>query len=1025
MPDYRLPNGTTPVLVSSDTAEGVGAEAAALLDYLRRRPEVSPDAVADMLFRTRPARRRRALVQAGSRDELLAGLEAIAADRPHPAVVSGTAAPRRIGFVFPGQGSQRPGMGKLFYDASPEYRAEVDACAAIHLERYGHNQPLAYLLGIEGGYQDIVWEVQPALMFHMVGLAAMWQAHGVHPRATIGHSQGELAAGWVSRVMTRRDAVLAVTHRARLVDDLVEEGRYSMAVLGMGREECEALLARNSGWAELSVVNAAHILAIAGDRSTILEMVETASAQGKFAKEIKVAYPAHTSYLIGLRDEMESMLGDEMSSPTFAPTEITCYGATLGGPITPDITHQQYWYWNLRNRVRFDRAVIAAAAEVDTFIEVAEHPTLQLAIQENLAAVPGGPHDFQVLGTSHRTATGLDEFTRNLATVAVNDLNYDWKVLRVPDSPVRLPLPNFPHTRMNPRRLWAPYRQDAEAAGAAEVAPARMIEQWTRLTRRTMTPARSLTVIDPTGRCSDLADAVRERAERYGATVTPFDGAPVDGANTVVVLLPPSVADTESAAVGEFAEFATDQRWRDALGPEVTESWLVTSGAEAVTDGDIPGLSAAAAAAAFRCVALEHIGVRFRHLDLPADYADNPMKTSADRVLEALHLPGEPELAVRSGQLHAKRIVVAEETEAPEPDLSEVLILGGTGHVGLEFCAELARAGAGRITLVSRRGETQAVTEKLRALRALGGTDIDVVPGDLTDADTMAELATRYTGSPVTLLLHAAVDYVYSTAAETDADSATRSAAAKVTGFAAVLRALPLAADATVVLCSSFAASFGGWGQALYAGTNRMLDAMACALRAEGQSCASVQWGLWVLPAEADAAVHARIEGSGLLPMDARSAVASGLAEPNGNSLVLAADWARMREVAETIGLDGVFAPAVDALIAAAPQPAPAAAQAPAAAPPAPEPAIAAERAPVEQDFAELIRRELDRVMMSDGSDRIDGSVPLVSLGMDSLQALDLRKRLKAELNRDLPVAAILGGASLDEVVSLMSENEG
>lgn len=80
---------------------------------------------------------------------------------------------------------------------------------------------------------------------------------------------------------------------------------------------------------------------------------------------------------------------------------------------------------------------------------------------------------------------------------------------------------------------------------------------------------------------------------------------------------------------------------------------------------------------------------------------------------------------------------------------------------------------------------------------------------------------------------------------------------------------------------------------------------------------------------------------------------------------------------------------------------------------------------PADADFSELIRRELDRVMLSDGSDRIDGSVPLVSLGMDSLQALDLRKRLKAELNRDLPVAAILGGASLDEVVSLMSENEG
>jgi mycobactin polyketide synthetase MbtD len=50
----------------------------------------------------------------------------------------------------------------------------------------------------------------------------------------------------------------------------------------------------------------------------------------------------------------------------------------------------------------------------------------------------------------------------------------------------------------------------------------------------------------------------------------------------------------------------------------------------------------------------------------------------------------------------------------------------------------------------------------------------------------------------------------------------------------------------------------------------------------------------------------------------------------------------------------------------------------------------------------------------------IDSSVPLVALGLDSLQALDFRKRVKAELDRDLPVEAILGGASLDEVVRLM-----
>ncbi|MCP2317518.1 mycobactin polyketide synthetase MbtD [Nocardia amikacinitolerans] len=1031
MPDYRLPDGAVPVLLSSDTADGLRAEAAAVLSYLERHERVTPDAVADMLFRTRIARRRRALAMVRTRDDLIDALRAVVADAPHSAVVStvGLAAPRRVGFVFPGQGSQRPGMGRSYYENSPEYRAEVDACVEIHEQRYGHIAPLHYLLGHEGKYQDIVWEVQPALMFHMVGLAAMWQAYGVRPVATIGHSQGELAAGWISGVMTRRDAVLAVTHRARLVDDIVPPDLYSMAVLGMDRESCEALLARHSGWAELSVVNAPHILAISGDQDTITEMVAMANAAGKFAKEIKVSYPAHTSYLIKIREEMESMLGDEMSAPTFSPTEITCYGATLGGPITPDITHRQYWYWNLRNRVRFDRAVVASTAEVDTFIEVAEHPTLQLALQENLATVPDdpatGPRDFQVLGTSRRTAVGLEDFTRNLATLAVHDLNYDWQSLKVAGSAVRLPLPNFPHTQMSPKRLWAHYGSAAETVAAAEVAPVRLVENWTRLSRRTLTPPRTVTVVDRDGRCADLAAALRERAERHGATVTMFDGSPVEQADTVVVLVPPSGAPDEAAAVAEFADFATDQGWLAALGPRVTECWLVTAGAEAVGENEIPALAAAAAGAAFRCVALERIGVTFRRIDLPADYPALEQKLPADKILEAVQLAGEPELAMRDGKLHAKRLVVAEQAPTTAaPDLDEVLILGGTGHVGLEFCAQFVRDGARRVTLVNRSGETAALTEKLRAVRALGNTEIDVLACDISDPATVAGLAARHAERPVSLLAHAAVDYVYSAATDADAAAVAQAGAAKVVGFGEVLRALPTTPTATVLLCSSFAATLGGWGQALYAGTNRMLDAMALRLRAEGRACTSVQWGLWVLPAEADAAVEARIEGSGLLPMAAADAVAAGLADTSANSLVLAADWSKLRAVTETVGLAAVFAPALDALAEQAPAPTLAPAAEPVRAETTAAPVISVPSVP-EAGFAERIRRALDRVMLSDGSEAIDGSVPLVSLGMDSLQALDLRKRIKAELNRDLPVAAILGGASLDDVVSLMSENKG
>ena len=74
---YRLPDNSIPVLVSADTRDLLHDEAAALLSYATDHPEVAPQEIADMLFRTRVARRHRALAMVADRDELLGALRAV------------------------------------------------------------------------------------------------------------------------------------------------------------------------------------------------------------------------------------------------------------------------------------------------------------------------------------------------------------------------------------------------------------------------------------------------------------------------------------------------------------------------------------------------------------------------------------------------------------------------------------------------------------------------------------------------------------------------------------------------------------------------------------------------------------------------------------------------------------------------------------------------------------------------------------------------------------------------------------
>ncbi|GGN85541.1 nocobactin polyketide synthase NbtC [Nocardia rhizosphaerihabitans] len=1077
MAEYRLPDGSVPVLLSSDSVDGLRAEAAALRGYLETHPEVAAERLADMLFRTRVPRRRRALILAapttapgGAADhltaagageptvlrtqaasELLSALDAIATGADHDLVVQAdtAASARKIGFVFPGQGSQRPGMGALFYEQSAAYRAVVDECADLHEERFGHSQPLHYLLGNEGRFEDTVWEVQPALMFHMTGLAALWRAAGVDPHATIGHSQGELAAGAVSGVMTLRDSVLAVTHRARLVERLSPRG-YSMAVFGMDREGVEALMARHSGWAELAVVNSPHILAISGDRDTVVDLVAAATARGQFAREIRVAYPAHTSIVAEVRADFEGFLGDEMSGTHFVDSEIACYGATLGEAITPDLTHEEYWFWNLRNRVRFDRAVVSAGSDgVDLLIEVAEHPVLQLALQENLGLVPNRPglppRDFRVLGTSLRTAEGLSEFTRNLAQVAVLHADYRWDALRVDDS-VTFPLRDFPHTITAPKRLWAPLGAHETPAELVVTTPKpqRLVEQWTPLQHRSLTPPRNLLLVDHTGACADLATALLAAADRHGAGARVLGFADLAGADgdtpafalsdgsapdTVVILLPATADDDSATAVDALTEFFAERAWAPALSAlrPGGECWLLTVGGETVHDGDpAPALFQSGVTAGFRSIGIEHPGIMFRHLDLAAN---ETASAQAAKIVGAVHSTGEAELALRSGKVFVKRLVpdTAVETGSLGTDLDHVVIVGGTGQLGLRFTDHLARTGAGRVTLLSRSGETEALAGELTRLRGLGSTEIVVRACDVSDADAAAAFGAEIADRPVDLVIHAAVNYVDAELDQITAADVHTAASAKLRGLDNLVDAAPLADDARVLLCSSMAATVGGRGQILYAVTNRMLDIAARRLRARGIAAASLQWGLWSVAGPLDDAGFARVEEAGVYPMAPADAIEAGLTEPVRDGMIIAADWDFLREVLGAFGQDSVLT----GLESSAPaQQAGSAAKASGAVSPqstaddAPAVSGLAPSAPADSAPLDLrMRTELLKVIGGDSAESIDATMPLVALGLDSLQALDFRKRVKAELDRDLPVAAILGGASLDDVVLLMAQN--
>ncbi|KUI23041.1 polyketide synthase [Mycobacterium sp. IS-1496] len=966
----RWPDGRMPVLLSAHADDLVAEGAGTVLSYLDRNRAASVADVADHLIATRRVRRYRAVVRAGDRDELEDGLRAVAAGADHPLVTRGAAgSATRIAFVFPGQGTQWPSMGARAYRELPQYRAAADACAQAFTAA-GAESPMRYLTTSEGDFSET--EIEGAQFTHAVALAHVWRSHGVLPDLAVGHSLGEIGAAYIAGAITLADAVAVVIARAGVVDRL--PGDHAVAVLGVDPDAAQQVIAATPGWLELSVVNATTSVAVSGDRQAVSAAVARVREQGRFAREITVGFPVHTSILEPLRDDFVNRLPQRV----FADTPVQFIGGATGDVVPAGTAFGDYWYRNLRAVVRFDRAFASALrCGAGIFVELSAHPQLLFAMGDLL-----GDTAATLVGSGRRDIAICEALSANLAAATASHPGYGWRdaVARTGNR-----LRGFPNAPMRATPMWA---APEPRPASAEITVAQEVWQPVGDSAPPVSAAPvAVTVLD-LGAAGALGERLREVVgEHPRAALTTADDADV-----MVVVAPQSAdgpdAGTAVAAVTELVR-AGALRYPASAGPRCRDIWLVTVAGEQVRAGEPLTLSAAATAAMHRSLGLDSHDLGFHHLDLSAD-------VPVDAALVDTLLSGAGELAIRddgAGPVLFRRAVsdapLAPAWSLDSGVLDNVVITGGAGEIGLHYARHLADRGARRIVLLSRRTVDPTVLARLAEPH---GADVLSVPCDLTDRENV-RAAAGSAGDGATLVIHAAGAATFGPGERLDAAAAANTLSAKVVGLAHIAELWPLRRDARILLCSSVSGLWGGRGHAVYSAANRMLDATAQRLRADGRRCTAVRWGLWQSETGSgivDAAETARIERSGLRPMAPRQAIEASLRDHTVDPLVFAADPHRIRMLSG--GDEPVRARVASETVAA----------------------------PV--DTAVAVRGELAAVLKITDPAGIDLDASLFDLGVDSLLALDLRKRFRRVIGRTVPLATLLGGVTGAELVAELDE---
>lgn len=281
----------------------------------------------------------------------------------------------KIAFIFPGQGAQKAGMGKDFYEETKTGKEVFDTAS----ELLGFSMP--ELCFTENDRLDITEYTQAALV--TTGIAMMkvlMERTGIKPDVSAGLSLGEYCALVASGVMSEGDAITTVRHRGIFMQEEVPIGKGAMAaILALDASKIEEVLSGMEG-VEIANYNCPGQIVISGRKESVEEAcVKLKEAGAKRTVMLNVSAPFHCSMLKGAGEKLEKVLENvEVHTPVIPyVANVTAQYVTNAEDVKPLLIKQ------VSSAVKWQQGIETMLADgVDTFIEIGPGKTLSSFVKK-------------------------------------------------------------------------------------------------------------------------------------------------------------------------------------------------------------------------------------------------------------------------------------------------------------------------------------------------------------------------------------------------------------------------------------------------------------------------------------------------------------------------------------------------------------------------------------------------------------------------------------------------------------------